>query len=192
MNSRVRADTSKRVNRSILFHAWHRSYIITTRRNSSWYDPGYGSCNVYDNTWKIIFHNFQQYQETFLESTRYLKTDLTIVNKLRVSRHKTLNADHDISRQIITLSKGYMYKSPMYDTAVLKTLVSIFDHKRLWCSVGNFNVNVKQNARETRMDNPEKLATLFTQDTWRRQTRKQHLKLKKINNKDNTKNQRWI
>jgi hypothetical protein len=108
MNSRVRADTSKRVNRSILFHVWHRSYIIATGRNSSWYDPGYGSCNVYYNTWKIIFHNFQQYQETFLESTRYLKTDLTIVNKLKiqnVSRDKTSNADHDILRHIITLSE---------------------------------------------------------------------------------------
>ena len=32
---------------------------------------------------------------------------------------------------LLHCQKGYIYKSPMYDTAVLKTLVSIFDHKRL-------------------------------------------------------------
>jgi len=66
----------------------------------------------------------------------------------------------------------------MYDTAVLKTLVSIFDHKRLWCSVENFNVNVKQNVRENRMGNQE----WTIQRNWQHCLHKTHDEDKQENN----------
>jgi hypothetical protein len=114
--------------------------------------------------------------------------------------HLALESNHSFTSMYLRalLSNKHLAYS-QFDSKMIRMhrfVIGIFSkQKRIHVqeSVSTVNKRLRKQKGLSRMDNPETLATLSTQDTWRRRTKQKNSthKVKQINNTNPNKNHGW-